>query len=138
MTTVESKAVRTRVAMRVALWLIQFLMATFFGFVGFMKAFAPMADLETWHAWVARLSPVLARGVGWSEMLCAVGLLLPGLMRRRQRLIALSALILLVNQIIAIGFHAQRGELSHALLQNLILIALLAVVWRGWRSAAAN
>ena len=126
------------IAKRAAVWLIQLLLAGFFGFVGYMKSFASMTDLESWHAWTSRLPPVLARGVGWSEILCAIGLVLPGLIRRRERLISWSALFLAVNQSVAIAFHAQRGELGHALAQNLVLMALSAVVWRAWRDASTH
>ena len=117
------------------LWTTQFLLAAFFGFVGYKKAFAPMADLASYHAWVAALPPLVARTVGWSEMLCAIALVLPGVLRRGRRVIAISAAILCINQFCAIALHALRGELAGALLQNLMLILLLGFVWSAWEDA---
>jgi hypothetical protein len=116
------------VALSLVLWSMQLLLAVFFGFVGFMKAFAPMAELQAHHAWVAALSPVIARVVGWSEMLCAAGLVVPGRIAGRRPLAAVAALSLLANQLVAIFFHWARGELADALPQNLLLIGLLALV----------
>ncbi|AHE55119.1 hypothetical protein NX02_17205 [Sphingomonas sanxanigenens DSM 19645 = NX02] len=109
-------------------WAAQIALAAFFGFVGFMKMTAPMADLARHHAWVAGLAPPVARVVGASEMLCAALLLLPGLLPGRDRWIGGAAVALIANQCVAILFHALRGDLGGAIGQNLLLIALLGLV----------
>ncbi len=120
-----------RGALILMLWSIQLLLAAFFGFVGFMKAFAPMAELQVHHAWVADMQPAIARAVGWSEMLCAVGLIVPVRFAARRRLTAIAALSLFANQLVAIFFHGVRGDLAEALPQNLLLLGLLAAVSLG-------
>lgn len=116
-------------------WLAQLVLALFFAFVGFMKTTAPMPDLARYHAWVADLPEPVARLVGVSEMACALLLVLPGLLRWKGNWILGAALVLIVNQAIAMGFHALRGDLSGAIVQNLVLIGLLLIVTavRVWR-----
>ena len=107
------------------------LLAAFFGFVGFMKASAPMAVLAQHGAWTAHLPEPLGRVVGVSELVCAA-LLLAGLLPRRARISAASAAILIVNQLVAAAFHAAAGEAA-ALPQNAVIIALCVLVAAGAR-----
>lgn len=100
-------------------------LALFFGFVGWNKAFAPLADLARYHAWTVYLPEWLGRAVGWSEMALALGLLAgllgkPGIAR-------LSALLLIANQIAAALVHLLKSETA-ALPQNVMLFALLIII----------
>lgn len=105
-------------------------LAAFFAFVGYMKATAPLTTLAQHGAWTTRLPEAAGRIVGVSEIVGAA-LLLVGLLPGRARIGAASALILIVNQGVAAGVHAAAGE-GHALPQNAVLVALLAVVaWAG-------
>lgn len=106
--------------------IIAVLPAAFFGFVGFNKAFASIADLTRYGAWTIWLAETAGRAVGWSEMACAIGLL-GGFSARTRPLARLSAIILIVNQLAAAATHAAHGE-TGALPQNFILIALLGLV----------
>lgn len=101
-------------------------LALFFAFVGWNKAFAPLADLARYGSWTVHLPEWLGRIVGWSEMLLAGGLLCQFLPKVR-RWAAIAALALIANQLIAAAFHAAHGE-SAALPQNAVLIALLLLV----------
>lgn len=101
-------------------------LAAFFGFVGWMKASAPIAMLAQHGAWTVRIPEPLGRAVGVSEIVCAL-LLLIGLLPRRARIGAASAVVLIVNQLLAAAVHVGAGE-AHALPQNGVLIAALSVV----------
>lgn len=106
--------------------LIPLLLAAFFGFVGYMKATAPLALLAQHHAWTVWIPAPLGRLVGWSEMLCAVGLLgllAPGSVARVG---SVAAAVLVVNQLVAAAVHLAQGEAA-ALPQNGVIIALLLV-----------
>ena len=105
---------------------IAVLVAAFFAFVGYNKAFASLADLARYGAWTIWLTEWIGRLVGWSEMLCAAGLLCIFIARYRH-LVSVAALILIVNQLAAAAVHASHGE-TGALPQNAVLIALLALV----------
>ncbi len=112
-----------RTALRI---LLSLPLAAFFGFVGWMKASAPLTTLAQHGAWTVRLPEPLGRVVGVSEIACAL-LLLVGLLPRRARIGAASALVLIANQGVAAAVHAGAGE-SHALPQNAVLVAALALV----------
>lgn len=116
-----------RMTVRVAICsVVAVLLAAFFGFVGYNKAFASIADLTHYGAWTIWVPEALGRAVGWSEMGCAVGLL--GALAPRFRTIArIAAAILIVNQLAAAATHAAHGE-TGALSQNAMLIAFLALV----------
>jgi uncharacterized membrane protein YphA (DoxX/SURF4 family) len=116
------------VLMQVTTGIVLCLLAAFFLFVGSMKMLAPMAMLLLHHAWVAHLPPVAARLVGVSEILCSLVLLLGLGFNRFVWPAALAALILLANQMVAVAFHAARGELAISGLQNAVLVAALALI----------
>ena len=119
----------------IALLAISALLALFFGFVGFMKAFAPMAELALHRAWVVGLPSGLARAVGYSEMLCALVLIVGAVARPRWA--AGAAIVLVVNQLVAAAVHWSRGE-SDALPQNFLLLLLLGTVVIASRASAAR
>ena len=106
--------------------IIAVLLAAFFAFVGYNKAFASLADLARYGSWTIRLPEIAGRLVGWSEMLCAAGLLCLFTVSYRH-LARVAAFILIVNQLAAAVVHASHGE-TGALPQNVVLIALLALV----------
>ena len=66
-----------------------------------------------------------------AELSGAVGVVLPALTRIKPRLTQLAALGFVTIQVLAIGFHAKRGELSMALPLNLVLLSLSLFVWWG-------
>lgn len=112
-----------RTALRI---LLSLPLAAFFGFVGWMKASAPLAMLAQHGAWTVRIPEPLGRIVGVSEIVCAL-LLLVGLLPGRARIGGAAALVLIANQAVAAAVHASAGE-SEALPQNAVLVAALAVV----------
>ncbi|MBL8549012.1 MAG: DoxX family protein [Hyphomonadaceae bacterium] len=113
----------------VLIWALRALLAAFFLFVGYWKALGPIEALAEHRAWVAQFPDLFARAVGWSEILCAIGLLIPAFPATR-RVALWSALILAINQLVALGVHAARGEAAQAAPQNVFLIvALSAIAW---------
>lgn len=101
-------------------------LALFFAFVGWNKAFAPLADLARYGSWTVHLPEWLGRIVGWSEMALAVGLV-AGLLRTRRPVGRIAASLLVANQLVAAAVHIAHGE-TGALPQNVVLIVLLALV----------
>lgn len=113
----------------IAGWILAAPLAAFFAFVGWNKAFAPLADLARHGAWTVHLPQWLGRAVGGSELACAALLLVPGRLRR------IAALVLVANQACAAAVHLAHGEAA-ALPQNAVLMALLiALAWLGRRDA---
>ena len=109
----------------IVLRLVTLLLGLFFGFVGYHKAFASLADLKTYGSWTVHLPDLLGRAIGWSEMACA--LLLIGYTIRPHRWVKWGAAVFIVNQLSAAATHWAKGETA-ALPQNFVLIALLSVL----------
>jgi len=111
------------------LWAVQVLLAAFYLMVGFMKATRPLTDLDKMMGYPSQL-PRLTRFVGVSEILGAIGLILPMVTGILPWLTPLAAIGLSLIQVLAIGFHAQRKETGKTLPMNLVLLALsLFVLW---------
>lgn len=102
-------------------------LAAFFGFVGYMKATAPLADLARHGAWTAHIPELAGRLTGLGELACAA-LLLAGLVSRRwSRLAIIAAVALVCNQAVAASVHYTMGEKEH-LVQNAVLGLALAAI----------
>lgn len=119
---------------RIGLWTAQVLLALGFGAAGAMKTFTPIDELARTLPWVSDL-PELARFIGVSEILGALGLVLPAATRVAPVLTTLAAIGLVVVMVLAAGFHISRGE-AHAVPVNLALGGLAAfVAWGRSRKA---
>ena len=103
------------------------LLAAFFAFVGWHKAFSPLSELRQHKVWTLSLPEWLGRAVGWSEMILALGLLmfLTAVPRAIGRVCGLA---LIANQCAAAAVHMWRGETA-ALPQNAMLVGLLLLVF---------
>jgi hypothetical protein len=121
----------------IGLWIAQILLALLFGLAGVMKSFMPPADLAAAGINYATELPLwLLRFIGAAELAGAIGILLPALTRILPGLTPLAALGFTTIQILAIGFHAVRGELAMALPFNIVLLGLsLFVLWGRSRKA---
>ena len=108
------------------LWAAAGLLAVLYLMAGFMKASQPIEKLAGQMKWPADY-PRLTRFVGVSEVLGAVGLILPLATSILAWLTPLAALCLVAVQVLAIGFHLMRKE-PQILPFNLVLLALAAFV----------
>ncbi len=103
------------------------LLAAAFGFFGYFKSFAPRAVLEEHHAWTTALPDLLGRGVGITELIAAILLLIFGVFRPERRIVAGVALYAIANQACAALVHITRGEMA-ALPQNAVLSGLAVLI----------
>lgn len=111
-------------------WVATALLVLAYGMAGVMKTFRPIPDLAKMMAWPGDVPPALVRFVGIAEIAGAIGVVLPVLTGILAWLTPLAALGLSVVQVLAIGFHARRGETAKSLPVNLVLLALsLFVLW---------
>lgn len=101
----------TRVA-HLSLWVVQILLALVFGMAGLTKATQPIAALAAQMDWTATAPVALVRFIGISELLGAVGIVLPALTRIKPGLTALAAAGLATVMLFALVFHVQRGEIG--------------------------
>ena len=115
--------------LNVVLWLVQVLLATVFLLVGYTHAVAEIAVAIARAPWVASLPVPLVRFIGVTELAGALGILLPAATRIKPRATPLAAAGLATVMVLAIPFHALRGETKEIAI-NLALGALAAFV--GW------
>ena len=121
--------------MKIALWIVQILLALFFLAVGFMKTFTPIAELGAQMAWVNDVSPLFVRLPGIAEIAGALGLILPSVTRIQPKLTPLAAAGLALVMILAALLHLSRAEFG-PVVQNIVLLALAAFVAYGrWKIA---
>ena len=93
-----------------------------------MKSTQPVdALVQAGIAWASQVPLPLVRFIGISELLGAIGLILPAATKIKPTLTPLAALGLLTIMILAMAFHLSRGE-AQALPINMVLGGLAAFV----------
>lgn len=105
-------------------WICQILLALAFLAHGLMLLFPPAAVAEQMNAVLPRWFQVF---LGVAEVLAAIGLTVPPLMRRYQWLMAWAAGGIMIVMISATIFHAVRGEYSSAV-TTFVLLAMATFV----------
>ncbi|HEY5751271.1 MAG TPA: DoxX family protein [Chryseolinea sp.] len=122
-------------ALHIALWAAQGILALGFFMAGFMKVTQPIDKLATMMPFVADVSPAFVRFIGVSEVLGAIGLIIPAAFRVRPRLTGYAALGLLIVMVLALLFHLTRGE-GAVIGPNIFLGAIAAfIAWGRFKKA---
>jgi putative oxidoreductase len=134
-TTTNISQTRTSRPLHIGLWVVQVLLAASFAMAGFTKLTTPIAALGAMMPWTADFPELLVRFIGLSEVLGAVGLIVPALTRIQPKLTGWAAAGLVVMMVLASFVHLSRGEAS-MLPVNLGLAALAAFVAWGRLKAA--
>ena len=121
-------------ALHISLWVVQVLLAVAFAMAGLVKATQPIAELAKQMPFATDL-PMLTRIAGVSEVVGALGLVLPAATRVRPTLTPLAGASLALVMLLAAGLHVMRGELE-SLPVNFALGGLAAfVAWGRSRKA---
>ena len=119
--------IQPRTGLHVALWGGQVLLAALFGGAGFTKLTGSMAELPAMIPWTADVPEALVRFIGTSELLGAIGLLLPSIFKIQPKLSALAAAGLTTVMVLASLFHLVRGEYG-VIPMNAVLGSIAAFV----------
>jgi DoxX-like family len=117
--------------MRTALWVVQGVLAAIFLFAGGMKLVLPLEQLT---GPVALPGPFL-RFIGVCEVLGALGLILPGLLRIKPGLTPLAAAGLVIIMIGATVITLMAGEIVAALISLVVGLLAAFVAYGRWRVA---
>jgi hypothetical protein len=112
----------------ILLWIVQGVVAALFLFTGVLKLTMPIAEL----AQVSKLPGAFMRFIAVAELVGALGLVLPGLLRIKPGLTPLAASGLLIIMIGATTLTAANQGIAPAALP-LVVGALLVVIMRGRR-----
>ena len=118
--------------LNIAAWIVQVLLAVAFGSAGVMKLSQPIEVLAATLGWPGAVPPAMVRVIGLSELVGALGLILPAVTRVKPALTALAALGLTTVMVLASGFHVLRGEFT--MLPVTLVLGGLAVfvAWVRW------
>jgi DoxX-like protein len=114
-----------------ALWIVQGLLAALFLFAGGMKLVLPLEALKgpvTLPGWFVRF-------IGVAEVLGALGLILPGLLRIRPGLTPLAAAGLVIIMIGATGIGLMVGDVAVTLISLVVGLLAALVAYGRWRLA---
>lgn len=102
-------------------------LAAFSAFVGWNKAFAPLAVLAEHSAWTWHLPVWLGRFLGIAEIIAVVLLLAGLIMPRVAKMGFIAALWITLNNTVAMIVHIIHDE-THTLMQSVLVISLCIVI----------
>ncbi len=117
--------------MTYALWIVQVLLAALFLFAGGMKLVLPLEKLTGPFP----LPGLFMRFIGVAEVLGAIGLILPGLLRIRPGLTPLAAAGLVIIMIGGTVVTLAGGDVAPALIPLVVGILAAFVAYGRWRVA---
>lgn len=110
------------------LWIFQVALAAAFGLAGFMKLTLPIEELaKQGMSFVNDYAVDTVRLIGISEVLGALGLILPAALRMKPILTPIAALCLAVIMVLATIYHATHNEPIIATV--LFLVITLFIAW---------
>ncbi len=122
---------QTKIKMNTILWITQGILAAMFAMAGTMKSTQPIDKLlKSGVTWADRFPLTTVRMIGVSELLGALGLILPWLLNIVPILTPVAASGLALVQLFAIFHHAKHKE-GKAIVFNIVLLALAAFVAYG-------
>ena len=119
--------------MNIALWIVQALLAALFLFAGGMKLVMPIEEMLKQMplplpGWFLRFTAVV-------ELLGAIGLILPRLLRIRSGLTPLAAAGLAIVMIGATAYTLAAGDVASALMPLVVGLLCAFVAYGRWRLA---
>jgi uncharacterized membrane protein YphA (DoxX/SURF4 family) len=117
--------------MNIGLWIVQGLLAALFLFAGGMKLVMPIEEM-------LKQMPIPLPGwflqvTGIFEMLGAIGVILPWLLRIRPGLTPLAAAGLVIVMIVATAYNLAAGDVATALITLVIGLLCAFVAYGRWR-----
>ena len=115
----------------VLLWVLQVLLALLFMFAGVMKFVMPVEEMTKQIA----LPGWFLHFIGAAEILGAIGLILPGILRIRTGLTALAAAALVIIMIGATAVNLKIGQRGAALITVVVGLLLAFVAYNRRRMA---
>jgi hypothetical protein len=112
------------------LWTAQVLLSITLLWAGSVKLFQPIEQLKTRWSWTGEVSSNFVKLTGVIDLLGAIGVLLPALLRFKPILTPIAAVGIILLMISASIFHISRGEASQIGF-NIIFATIAAFVAYG-------
>jgi len=119
----------------IVLWIFQIILGIMFLLGGAAKAFQPLEELTKQLAWAEEVSIYKIRLAGISEILGALGLVLPSIFRKVPILTPLAALGLALIMVLAAEIHLYRREFFEAGINAIIFCIMLFIAWGRFKKA---
>jgi uncharacterized membrane protein len=116
---------KTSKTIHIILWIAQIVLSASLIWGGMMKFFQPIEKLSALWPWTSQVPVELLKLTGFIDLLGAIGLILPSLLRIKPKLIPISAIGIIILMICASIFHIVRGEASQ--IGANIIFALIAI-----------
>jgi len=126
---------KTSKIIHITLWGAQVILAGSLIWAASMKLFQPIEKLSAMWPWTSQISVTAVKLTGIVDLLGALGLILPALLRTRPKLTPIAAIAIVLLMLCASIFHIARGEAS--LIGVNIVFAVIAafVAWGRLRKA---
>jgi uncharacterized membrane protein YphA (DoxX/SURF4 family) len=115
--------------MNVFLWILQILLAAMFLTAGVMKTTQAKDNLAPRLPWVEDFSANTVRFIGATELLGALGLILPAITAIATILTPLAATGLAIIMVLAAATHVRRKEPSGVAFTAILLVPAAIVAW---------
>ena len=119
--------------LNISLWAAQILLAGMFIMAGFMKTTMPVEQLSSSLPWAKDVPAWFVRFIGMSELLGALGLILPSLLRIKQVLTPVAALGISAIMVMAAFFHITRTEFSGVAFTLILALVAAFIGWGRWK-----
>ncbi len=116
--------------MKILTWVLRVLLTGAFIMGALFKMTTPYAELLTKMAWVENFTPLLVKIIGGIELLGALGIMLPLLLKIKPKISAYATMGLSLTMIGAFSTHLVRGEFSMALAPLVFLVLVLFLTKR--------
>jgi uncharacterized membrane protein YphA (DoxX/SURF4 family) len=116
--------------MNIVLWILQVLLAIAFATHGWLFLSPPAEMVEAMNA---SISPTLRIFIGLAEVLAAIGLVAPGMVRVRPILMVLAGVGLMIVLASATFLHVWRGETGTALTTLILFMIISLVTYMRWK-----
>lgn len=110
------------------LWICQALLAAGFLAGAYLKLTYSISDLTEMWLWAGE-NPRLVKVTGILDLLAAIGLVLPGILKIRPSLTILAAYGTVLMMLGAIVFHVSRGESSDIGINIAYLLLAVLIAW---------
>lgn len=123
---------RKKSTVNIILWVLQILFALAYVSAGYLKTFRPIMEIAPTIFWAPSVPELLVRFIGISELLGAIGLILPALLKIRPQLTTLAAAGLALVMLLANIYHIVKGEFF-VLPMTGLFFALIFIAYGRWK-----
>jgi putative oxidoreductase len=121
-------------ALNVFLWVAQSLLAVMFFMAGIMKFTTSIEDQRKME-WAKHVSEGLTHFIGLAEIVGAIGLLLPSILRIKPKLTAWAAIGIAIIMLLALALNVSIGETKAAPFLLVLTAIALFIAWGRFKKA---